>query len=786
MAEYQQRVEGWLEPIPGDLPAGPDARYEPAHEAIRATIAELDSPTGDPIDWSDVIKQCGDLLSSQSKDILIASYAAYGFYQTDGMAGLASGLWLIAELSDRYWETCWPKLKRIRPRVNAIDWMTERVNLTLPDTPLGPNDHATVAALSEAAKRLSDVVRDKFEDSAPALRPLLENIQRLELSLPAPAEAPAAAEPAPAAPAASELAPAAPPAAPAPTPAAEAPAAAPAPAPADSAPAGDDGPDPEAKLDSWAEPFIAPIPGDLPAGPDCRYEDDYGAIDTEISKLESPTGDPVDWKQVEQDGGTFLKGRSKDILIGSYLTAAMYDLRTFEGLAQGLAILGGIIDTFWDECWPKKKRIRARANAVAWLIARTENIGDLPLQQSDREAVTLLDAACKRFSKVLRDRFEDQAPGIRPLLDNVQRLMLSVPEPEPEPEPAPAPAAPEPAPAAAQPAAQPAPAAAPPPQAASSSVSMPEAASFSGVDDLVPFLQKVGKSLSKAGRELFKADKANPAGYRLTRLGLYMHMEEPPPVTSGQQTGVPAPPPPTVTQLDTLFSGQKWAALLEEAESGLGPRRFWLDQHRYVAMALGGLGHRAAQQAVVASTASLLERMPEVRDLQFADGTPFASAATLEWFDTEVISSGDEGGGGGDGLTDEEREAFAAARKLAAGGKGSEAVEMLSDVGRSARSGAVEFRARYAMPQACAASGSNCGAGGLFNSLYDDIDRFQLDRWDPDLAGECLLAHCKVLQAMVKKNKSENKSDPSVAERLSLVYARLCRVSPSAALQIAN
>lgn len=98
MAEYQDRVAPWLEPIPGDEPAGPDARYEPDHEHIRAQAALLDAPTGGDVDWPDVIKKGEGLLVNKSKDLLIASYVAYGLYRTNGLVGLASGMYLISEL----------------------------------------------------------------------------------------------------------------------------------------------------------------------------------------------------------------------------------------------------------------------------------------------------------------------------------------------------------------------------------------------------------------------------------------------------------------------------------------------------------------------------------------------------------------------------------------------------------------------------------------------------------------------------------------------------------------
>ncbi len=538
------------------------------------------------------------------------------------------------------------------------------------------------------------------------------------------------------------------------------------------------------RLDTLAEPFTAPISDDAPGGIEAKYEDAYEAVRGEVGKLDSPTGGAVDWPGVEKGCAALLKTTSKDFLIAAYLAGAMWEQRRFEGLAEGVAILAGILDDFWDEGFPKKKRIRARVNAVSWLVNRTESVADAQVTAADRDSVMLLEEAVKRLVSVVGSRFEDQAPPVRPLRDNVKRVILSLPEPEPEPAPvqpvqpaptaAPAPVAPKPAPAAA-------------PKAAAQVVSaaMPDAASFAASADVKKFLQQVGESLYKAARELKKANPGAPQAYRLARLGLYLHLEGPPPAEGGQKTTIPPPPQPLVQQLEALASGQNWAPLLEEAEGALKARRFWLDLHRYVALALGGLGHAEARDAVLIEVASLLRRLPGVQQRQFSDGLPFASPATVEWFETEVnpATEGGSGGGGGDGLSDEERAGFDEAKKLVASGKVTEAVEALTVIDRSASTAAVRFRARLAVAKACAARGSHATADGVFAALQGEIDDFQLERWDPDLVAGCYAAHYEVLKVLIRSKTGEGKQvDPSLTERLTGVYARLCRVAPSIAL----
>ncbi|MBZ0121407.1 MAG: type VI secretion system ImpA family N-terminal domain-containing protein, partial [Sandaracinaceae bacterium] len=177
------RIASWLEPIAaGPTPAGDDARYDPGHELIRAEAAKLEAPAGGPPNWALIVKEGEKLTTNKSKDLLIEAYVAGALWEGEGLLGLAAGLFLLAESMDRFWEHMFPPVKRLRARVNAIDWLMERTNLTLGETPVGAGDHDAVAALEAGAKRLREVVSARFEDQAPAIRPLIETIERMKLN----------------------------------------------------------------------------------------------------------------------------------------------------------------------------------------------------------------------------------------------------------------------------------------------------------------------------------------------------------------------------------------------------------------------------------------------------------------------------------------------------------------------------------------------------------------------------------------------------------------------------
>ena len=210
------RTKPFLEAIPGPSPAGAPARLDPAYQLVANEVAKLDAPAGGEVDWKAVVTGAGELLRTKSKDVVLAAFLAHGLQVTAGIDGLATGVGVVADLLDGYWESAFPEVKRLRGRVNAIQWLLERSRATLPAVQAAATDGAAVAGLEVAAQRLAEVVRARFADQAPAMGPLLEEVARLKAEVeaatapPEPVTAPAAAvaaesAPAPSAPAAAPL-----------------------------------------------------------------------------------------------------------------------------------------------------------------------------------------------------------------------------------------------------------------------------------------------------------------------------------------------------------------------------------------------------------------------------------------------------------------------------------------------------------------------------------------------------------------------------------------------------
>jgi len=109
-------IEALLAPIDDASPAGPDLEYDAEWQALeRAAQGKPEQQFGDTIipaeepDWLDVGTRAEALLG-RSKDVRSASLLAQAQVSLHQFPGLLSGLQLVHQLVERYWDTVHPML----------------------------------------------------------------------------------------------------------------------------------------------------------------------------------------------------------------------------------------------------------------------------------------------------------------------------------------------------------------------------------------------------------------------------------------------------------------------------------------------------------------------------------------------------------------------------------------------------------------------------------------------------------------------------------------------------
>ena len=119
-------------PISADAKAGTDAKYDPVFIALQEEIDKLASPSAtEGADWKKISTLSSEVLSGKSKDILVASYFAVSQIYLDQMKGLEIGLKVYHDLIATFWEELFPPVKRMKGRINAVDWWLEKTENAL-------------------------------------------------------------------------------------------------------------------------------------------------------------------------------------------------------------------------------------------------------------------------------------------------------------------------------------------------------------------------------------------------------------------------------------------------------------------------------------------------------------------------------------------------------------------------------------------------------------------------------------------------------------------------------
>lgn len=126
-------IDALLQPVSTDAPTGDDLSFSPDFDAIqearRSDDATLDQ--GEWVtelksaDWPTVIRKCGELLATRSKDLRLAVWMAEACTHADGFAGLTDGYRLVAGLCERYWDDLHPAADDDDQelRVGNLSWM---------------------------------------------------------------------------------------------------------------------------------------------------------------------------------------------------------------------------------------------------------------------------------------------------------------------------------------------------------------------------------------------------------------------------------------------------------------------------------------------------------------------------------------------------------------------------------------------------------------------------------------------------------------------------------------
>lgn len=487
---------------------------------------------------------------------------------------------------------------------------------------------------------------------------------------------------------------------------------------------------------------VEPISAEAPAGEDARYDPEYTRLLDEIEKLTSVTkSGGVLWPQVVESACVVLRTRSKDLQAACYLAVGLAETEHMEGVAAGTRVLADFVRHYWENGFPALKRLRGRINALDWWRERTlafleANANCPPLSYAVYEGLA---ADISTLDEVLGEALPDYPP-LRDLKEAARHLPseqppAAAPPPAVEPPEAVPPAAT--TPQAVTPASPSEPSSTPSPTA-SASAPRPAAASSMATPDLPEdavaaracFLA-FALDYARMGHRLQPSD---PLPWRALRLGIWEKVTALPPA-DGHVTRIPVPDlerkPLWESRVAAESDAPALVALALAVEELVPATAFWLDAQRIITTALerAGADFALAAAAVREETGALLARLPGLAERTFADGTPFADAATREWLGT---LRGNGGGTSGGGRATPAGAALAEAEKLAAGGRFGSALDVLDGALGKLAAGQDRFAVRLAQVGYLCRSGEWVGASALAEVLLAEADARGLAEWQPE------------------------------------------------------
>lgn len=523
----------------------------------------------------------------------------------------------------------------------------------------------------------------------------------------------------------------------------------------------------------------AALPPDAPDPEEFRYETEYEALDGELRKLERLGPAEVRWPEVLRQAQAILTTRSKDLAVLAWFVVALQHTEGLKGLAIGLAALRDTVERFWDSLFPV--RPRGRIGALEWLAGRAAGAMPAELPPDQGELVVAAFEEVDALDRFLGEHLPDAGAALLELLRPLRSLAAEHRRLEEEKQRQAEPAAT----AAAAPPAAAAPAAAAPAATAAATrapaVAVPDLATAGGDPERV--LSALHDGIRTTALQLLEANAAEPRAYRLLRAATWLAVTELPPARDGRTELLP-PPDTRRSEFNALAGAgnrQELVLALERFCSGSG--LFWLDGQRLSAIALAAMGpaFAACAREVARGVVDLLDRLPGLADLSFADGSPFADATTRGWLET--IRPGPVGADAGPAEAAPWAAAFVEARDKVLAGQADEALACLAGGGAAAPDGRARFFWRLGLARLCLETGAAPVALPILRHLDDLVERQGLEAWEPAAASEVAAA---LIRCAAAPEIATTLAEGERFDILRAAFARLARADPLAAQRAAK
>lgn len=593
------------------------------------------------------------------------------------------------------------------------------------------------------------------------------------------------------------------------------------------------------------EGLLNPIPGDNPSGKSLRYDPVYDKI-RESRREEDvlPQGDwsrevkKADYPLVIKLTTEALSTKSKDLQLAAWLTEAILFRDHVAGLREGLDLLRGLMETFWDTLYPEidDGDLEFRAAPLGWVGSKLDGaVRRLPITKSKLDyfkyqesrrvgyeadatgeekaaarAAAIAEKKCtaEEFDEAVRatgdayyeklaanltaaleslqsletlsdEKFGREAPSfsnLRTALDELQDFVKQYHKPAEE-------VTEEPAETPAEEAAE---------ETAAAGGSAAPAAKKKSVTAEPADRDDAMQRLAVVAHFLRHESPLNPVPYLLLRALRWGELR-----AAGATLNpalLEAPPTEKRTLIKKMSLEADWAGVLENAEQAMSLPcgRGWLDLQRYSVRACESLGseYEPVAAGIRSELKALLADYPDLLNFSLMDDTPAANAETQTWLkenilppppspappaEPEFVPAAMSSSPQSESANGEKApDVIEMAMKAARAGKVQEAIGILTREMNNERTGRGRFQRHIQLANIFLATKHEAIAYPILVELAEEIERRKLEEWEEPSV---------VAQPLALLYRCAEKLGRDDAEKQK-IYQKLCRLDPGQALAL--
>lgn len=458
----------------------------------------------------------------------------------------------------------------------------------------------------------------------------------------------------------------------------------------------------------YVSQVVSVLPGEGGIGEVLGEDPALEFLENEIMKIGSLAHNDIDWSKVEQEALTILSDRSKHLKVLGFLLLALQRGGDGERFALSLYLLHRVLDEWWEKAWPYpgEKGQRARKMMFTQMLQRAGkgveglsfdgSVGD-GRQYCLNVLASLLEQASARA--LPEESLSDLKRAIEKLpVASDTTPATSTPTPESERKNAQA---------------QPSP--------ATSGASL-------GTLSLDPGNERATRqSLLKVADLLTDTGPGEPLGYQLRRYAIWHTITTVPPTRDGQRTDLAAVSADRVADYREALEKTPDQGLWQRVEQSLSVSPFWLDGHWLSAQVANRLGHGECAEAIRRACREFVERLPQLPELTFNDGTPFLSEDAGNWLWTSPTASASGSG------VDAWEQVYGQARERVVAGELAEGMQLLEEGLAKAREPRDRLYWRLASARLMKEAGLKTLSAQLVQDLQAQVRGLALDAWEPTL-----------------------------------------------------